>query len=252
VEQRTCWSPEAPERLGRLLTFQIPELLGAQRQPVQRVGILGTTYQGIDGLWPLLLGAFALAAGRTVWLLRSGSAGTAPSPLAFGAYLALVGGQSALLYAVTCGQRSHLTMRYMLLALLVPVGIGACYLAAERSRRLLRAFVSVLAVWAVVSAAAHLALLAEYVSDPMPSEYRLLTDYLEARELRYGRAAYWDAYAVTFLSGERIRLGSADLVRVEEYLEQFERHRATAVDISSSRCEGPRVARWWVCAATRP
>jgi hypothetical protein len=291
VQRRFCWPDDLPQRLTALATFQLPELFGAAQQPVGRVGIIGSTLQGVDGLWPVLLVVFALAAGRTAWLVwskpssrvgadsrhldaptagaqpRDGRAGTpslAPAthekpegriraamagPLAFGAFLALVGAQSALVYGVTCGQRSHLTMRYMLLALLAPVGIGACYLAVEQSRRLAGVFAMVVGIWAAVSAAAHLALLEEYVTDPPPADYRLLTDYLEQERVRYARAPFWDAYAVTFLSGERVRVGSSDLVRVEEYVRQYERHRRTAVSISSSPCQGPRVARWWVCPA---
>jgi hypothetical protein len=250
VQQRFCLSPvDLPQRLQLLATFQLPELFGAQRQPVVRVGIIGSGFQGIDGLWGLLVAAFALAAGRTLWLARRALAPAAP-PLALGAYLVAVGLQSALVYGVTCGQRSHLTMRYMLLALLVPVGIGACYLAVERSMSLVRAFGAIVVLWAAVSAASHVALLAEYLTDPPPAEYRLLTDYLVREQVRHGRAPFWDAYAVTFLSGEHVRIASADLVRVEEYVRDYERHRATAVRLSATRCEGPQVARWWVCRAS--
>jgi hypothetical protein len=252
VQQRFCWNPDdMPARLKALATFQLPELFGAQRQPVVRVGIIGSTLQGIDGLWVFLVVAFALATGRTLWLSRMGVAHTMARPLAFGTYLVAIGAQSALVYGVTCGQRSHLTMRYMLLALLVPVGIGACYLAVERSKRLVWGFGAVVGAWAVVSTASHVALLAEYLTDPPPAEYRLLSDYLVREQVQHGRAAFWDAYAVTFLSGERVRIGSADLVRIEEYVREFERHRATAVNLSTTRCEGPQVARWWVCAPPR-
>jgi len=250
VQQRFCWNPDdLPSRLTTLAGFQLPELFGAQSQPVVRVGIIGSTFQGVDGLWPLLVATFTLVLARLSWLARSHITGVAGGSLAFGVYLLLIGSQSVIVYGVTCGQRSHLTMRYMLLGLLAPAGIAACYLALERSRNLIRAFVAVVASWAVISAAAHFALLSEYVTDPPIAEYRLLTEYLDGHQVRHGRAAFWDAYAVTFLSNERVRLGSSDLVRVEEYVRQYEWHKESAVVVSLSRCEGPQVARWWVCPA---
>jgi hypothetical protein len=253
VQQRVCWNPqELPQRLAALAGFQLPELFGAQRQPLLRVGIVSSTYQGVDGLWALLVAALALAAGRSVWLTRRGPPRVMAGALGFGVYLFLTGAQSVAVYGLTCGQRSHLTMRYMLLGLLTPVGIAACYFAVERSPYLLRGFVSVVALCTIVAAASHFALLLEYSSDPPPSDYRLLTDYLERQGVRYGRAAFWDAYAVTFLSNERVMLGSTDLVRVDEYVRQFEQNRATAISVSSSRCDGPQVARWWVCPVGDP
>jgi hypothetical protein len=250
VQQRFCWDPAGiPTRLSALARLHLPELFGARKQPVVRVGIIGSTYQGVDGLWVPLVATFALALGRTSWLARSYVTAALSGSLAFGVYLLLIGAQSIIVYGVTCGQRSHLTMRYMLLGLLAPVGIAACYLAVERSTRLIRAFTTVVGVWAIISAASHLALLNEYVSEPSPAEYRLLTQYLEGQDVRYGRAAFWDAYAVTFLSNERVRLGSSDLVRVEEYVRDYEQHRTSAVVVSVERCEGTQVARWWVCPA---
>jgi len=218
-----------------------------------RVGIIGGGLQGIDGLWPLRVAAWGLAALRTGWLARSRIRTAMAGPLGFGVYLALVGAQSILVYGTTCGQRSHLTMRYMLLGLLLPVGIGACYLAMESWTWPKRAFLAVVGVWAIISAASHFALLTEYVTGPPQAEYRLLTSYLEREQVHYGRAPFWDAYAVTFLSNERVRIASSDLVRVEEYGREYERHRGTAVSISTERCQdGPRVARWWVCPAVTP
>jgi hypothetical protein len=247
VQQRVCWPDDPAARLRALATFQLPELFGAQQQPLLRVGIVSESLQGVNGLWPLLVLACVLAVARTLWLNREHLRASLAGPLGFGTYLALVGAQSIIVYGATCGQRSHLTMRYMLLGLLLPVGVGACYLACESSRRLAQAFVAAVGLWAVVSAASHVALLAEYVTDPPLAEHRLLINYLERQGLRYGTAPFWEAYAVAFLSNERVRLASPDLVRIEEYGHLYERHRDTGVLVSNARCEGPRVARWWVC-----
>jgi hypothetical protein len=252
VRQRACWPDDIQARLTALGSAQLPEMFGARHQPLQRVGIVATSLQGVDGLWPLLAITGVLAAGRAAWLARSRVREYLAGPLAFPVFLILVGAQSISVYGITCGQRSHLTMRYMLLGLLLAVGLGAAYAVLEPRRWAARAALAVVAAWAVVSAASHFALLVEYVTAPPVAEYRILTNYLEHEQIRYARAAFWDAYTVTFLSNERVRVGSADLVRVEEYVRDFEQHQATAVKLSSSACPGTHVARWWVCPATAP
>lgn len=250
VGRRFCWNEDQVfDRLAVLFTDQLPELFGARRQPVSRVGIIGDASQGMDGLWPVMAAGLALALVRAGWSWRRRAApsiGAAP----FCAYLALVGAQSAIFYAVTCGQRSHLTMRYMLLALFVPVGVSAFFLAVEQSRALVLAYSGLIVCWAGVSAVAHVSLLKEYLLQPPPAHHRVLTQYLEAHGVRHGLAAFWDAYAVTFLSGERVRVGSSDLIRIDEYRRQFYAHPDGAAIISFRPCAGAKVARWWVCPAT--
>jgi hypothetical protein len=252
VRQRVCWPDDLPARLSALGRSQLPEMFGARQQPLQRVGIVASGLQGVDGLWPLLVITAGLVSVRAAWLARTRVKALLAGPLGFPLFLALVGAQSILIYGMTCGQRSHLTMRYMLLGLLLPTGLAAAYAVVESRRWPARVCLAVVGCWAIVSAASHFALLLEYITTPPPADYRLLTNYLEREQVEFGRAPFWDAYTVTFLSNERVRLGSVDLVRVEEYVHDFEQHRATAVTVSSSPCAGPAVARWWICKPETP
>jgi hypothetical protein len=169
------------------------------------------------------------------------------TPPWFSVFLVLVGLQSMVVYAATCGQRSHLTMRYMLLALLTPIGLSAWYWAREPRRWLARAFGGVVVVWALSSAVAHAQLVHEYVTAPPANDYRTLTSYLEAQGVTRGSAGFWDAYAVAFLSGERVRLASVDIVRITEYQVALDLPRSVAPHVSAAKCDGVRVARWWIC-----
>ena len=51
-------------------------------------------------------------------------------------------------------------------------------------------------------------------------------------------ADYWIAYSLTFLSNERVIIGTADVVRIPGYNRAVEAHRPEAVRISRTPC-GP-------------
>ena len=250
IAGRFCWNEgQVFDRLRALITAQLPEMFGARRQPVVRIGIIAEAWQGVDGAWPVLAAIAAGVALRILWLVARGAPRHA---LPVCTYLGLVGLQAVLMYAVMCGQRSHLTMRYMLLGLLAPVALWACHLAVERSSAWKAATLVTVALWAAVSGLAHAGLWREYLTSPPPADYRTLTDHLLQRGVRNAQAPFWDAYHVTFLSGERVRVASSDLVRIKEYGWQFELNRRESVTLRTRPCggqAGTRVARWWVCPA---
>jgi hypothetical protein len=251
IAGRFCWNEgQVLDRVRALISVQLPEMFAARRQPVVRIGIIANAWQGVDGAWPALVMIAAAVFARTVWL---GALGASRQAFPLCSYLGLVGLQSIVMYAVMCGQRSHLTMRYMLLGLLLPVALFAVHLAVER--RTLWRGVTLLTVvlWAGISGVAHVALWREYLLTPPPADYRALTDHLVNQGIRHARAPFWDAYHVTFLSGERVRVASSDLVRIREYGWQFELNRQSSVLLLTRPCDGSRsgtrVARWWVCPA---
>lgn len=259
VRDRFCWNPgEVDDRLRLLATNWLPEMFGGRRQSINSVGVMSAGSQGLNGAWLTLSVAILFAAARlgtargaTQVAMPSGaserSAESTTSPAMFCSYLVLTGLQSAIMYAVMCGQRSHLTMRYMLLALLVPIGISAWYLVREQRSSMRFAYAGVVLAWAGVSLVDHASLLREYRVSPPPNDYRTLTTYLERAGIERGSAGFWDAYAVTFLSGERVRLASVDLVRIEEYQVALDAPGASSPRITLSPCDGERVAHWWVC-----
>ena len=185
---------------------------------------------------------------RTGVLLARGSARDREAGW-FCGYLMMIGVQAMTMYAVMCGQRSHLTMRYMLLGLLLPVGLWGLHLAVENGRVAKMASVSVVLAWATISAAAHGRLIREYVETPPTADHRLLANHLVSHGIRHARANFWDAYHVTFLTAERVRVASSNIVRIREYVDLFELHQSQAVLISTSPCNGSHIARWWVCSA---
>jgi hypothetical protein len=249
VRDRFCWNEgEVDDRLALLATDWLPQMFGARAEPIVKVGVISTRRQGIAGLWVLLASATMFAAGRLVqvrWRRRRSPGVDRVGDWRFGEYLVVTGVVSAVTYAVMCGQRSHLTMRYMLLALLVPVGISALYLVSEPRRALRIGYGAVLGFWAGVSVTAHAALLHEYVTATPPDHYRALVTHLERAGVTSGSAGFWDAYAVTFLSQGLVRLASFDLVRIDEY--QAGADAPGAVRVATGPCEGEQVARWWVC-----
>jgi hypothetical protein len=250
VARRFCWNEgQVLDRLRALATAQVPEMFGAQRQRVMSIGIVsGRTSQGADWLWPVLLIATLFLLVRTGVLLARGLSREREAGW-FCGYLMMIGVQAMTMYAVMCGQRSHLTMRYMLLGLLLPVGLWGLHLAVEHRRLAKLASVGVVLAWAALSAAAHGRLVREYVATPPTADHRLLADYLVRHGIHYARANFWDAYHVTFLTAERVRVASSNIVRIREYGELFELHESQAVLISTAPCNGSRVARWWVCPA---
>ena len=123
-----------------------------------------------------------------------------------------------MVWAVSrCGPLNPITLRYGLLAVLLPVAIVALHLALERSvawRRLMMLFVL---CWTAISFRAHGDLLAHYLFHSQPDDYRRLSDELVARGIRYVQADYWTAYTIDFLTDERVIATATDYVRVLEY-----------------------------------
>ena len=135
---------------------------------------------------------------------------------AFCAYLLIVGGLSAALWVLArCGTVSPL--RYDLLAILGAVGLTAWFLSVERRPAVRGLAIAVVLAWAGISALAHGRVWDEYFPHPRVSpKFRILAG-LEAAGVRYAKADYWNAYYLTFLSGERVIVGSDGLVRIAEY-----------------------------------
>jgi hypothetical protein len=167
----------------------------------------------------------------------------------FGIYLAWVGLFTACAYPLSCNVALHAPplLRYLLLALLLPVGLFVAFMQRERSRALRAAVAAVFVLWGAVNLWDNLRLIREAVHDPPGSEHRVLVDYLLQQRIRYARAIYWDAYMVDFLSGERIVTASVDVIRIPEYQKLVDEHAGAAVNLERLPCSGSRrVASWCV------
>jgi hypothetical protein len=197
----------------------------------------------------MVAAALALMLGR-IALNRRGprdSAG-APEP-GFAAYLAWIGLFTAAAYPLSCNvvYGAPPILRYLLLAILLPVGVSAMFFQRERSARLRTAVATVFIVWAGVNLFDHVRLIRATVADPPLNEHRFLADYLVEQHIRYARAMYWDAYVVDFLSRERVIVTAWDVMRIQDYQRQVDEHGAEAWVLERVPCEsGTRIASWCV------
>jgi hypothetical protein len=166
----------------------------------------------------------------------------------FGAYLALIGACALVVPSLSCGRfETGPILRYVNLALLLPIGGFAVFMAIERSARLRSLGVVVFTVWATVNLADNLRLNYTAYFHPEPSPYRELTDFLVNNQIRYARADYWDAYVVDFLSRERVIVASFGPFRIPEYERLVDENTDTAVHIVRMPCDGWRyVAAWCI------
>jgi hypothetical protein len=104
--------------------------------------------------------------------------------------------------------------------------------------------------WAAISAADTIRLYLRHAGG-RPSELRVLSDALVARGVRAAYAPYWTAYTVTFMTGERVRVASTDVVRIEEY-QSAALSDPQVVQIRDQPCEGgEQVARFYLCRERR-
>jgi hypothetical protein len=237
------WLP----RVRSLLTHAFPALLGGAPIPLQQIRMNTPLVTGYTPLgW--LVGATLLVMAARVAVVRPREPVAGPDA-GVGAYLAWVGFFTACVYPLSC----HVVpgappiLRYLLLALLLPVGLGAVFFRREPSARLRAAIAGIFVVWAAVNLFEQARLIRSTVASPPANEHRILTDYLVAHQIRYARATYWDAYVVDFLSRERVIVASFDIFRIEEYQREVDAHAADAVLLERLPCEGgDRVASWCV------
>jgi len=175
--------------------------------------------------------------------------GSLHSDSKFGLYLACVGAFTACAYPLSCntGPGGLPLFRYLLLALLLPIGIAADFFQRERSALLRRVVASVIVLWAAANLFDNVRVVRAAVADPPGSEHRVLVDHLLDQRIRYARAIYWDAYMVDFLSRERVVAASVDVIRIPDYQKEVDEHAAAAVMLQRLPCEGrERVASWCI------
>jgi hypothetical protein len=231
--QRTCMEPAT---FGRGLVNLIRDwtgLFGTSVVTVDAFGIDTGAVQGVTGLGWLLGGAVIVMAVSVaarveltaVWWRRH----------RFFVYLVAIGAASSVMYVVArCGTRSP--MRYDLLSILGAIGLTAWFLAVEPRRWLRMAAVAVVVACAAAAAVPHGHMWTEQAMGRPIGAKVLLLRHLDARGIRYAMADYWIAYSLTFLSNERVIVGTADVVRIPAYNREVAAHRAEAVRISRSAC----------------
>lgn len=241
LASRICWDPRTvPSGVWRLFTEHWPVLFGSRALPLGDFGIESAGHQGMPGGWMLLAAAALLAAAGIAW--RVGATRRWRREYDFCVYLVLVAGLSVSGYVLArCGEVDFVVMRYELLSILGAVGIGAWFLLAEPSRVARRVWMALACGCIAIAGVAHGRLLGEYLTHPPVGGKQLIVRHLDAQGTRYALSDYWLAYSITFLTRERIVVASADFVRIREYQHVFDEHRAEAIRISRTPCDGGRL-----------
>jgi hypothetical protein len=236
-----------PADLWAMASRFLPDLFGARQEVFAPLAAVNN-WQAQGWNWWVLVVVLAAALVPAVHRLARQRTLLSEDRVRFPLYLVLVAAQSAIVCAVARGGgMSPMYQRYILLALFGPVGLVAFIAVVERRGLVRRLAVGAAAAWAIVAVIDSTRFLSVCVTHP-PSAPRLeLARALTARGVKYAEANYWTAYPVSFLSGERVRVASSDVSRVEEYRRLFSGHRDEAVIIERSRCDGcTPVAGAWI------
>ncbi len=203
---------DMPGRAWAFVTERLPELLGGKPTP-SPVGPWGHRWIA----WLLGVGA-AIACARLVSLAltsRHDDLARRRDP-SLALYLIGIGVVAAGAYIATRPVDS-VVHRYFLLAVFVPIGLTALWLTLETRRHWRYVALACVAAWAVSSGVDNWRFLAPWLSGRQPNPPRQIADALESRGVRIAEATYWRAYKITFLTRERVKLASSDVVRIAEY-----------------------------------
>lgn len=236
-------------RIWTMATEHFPGMFGA------RLLVTPTATQGRDWLfWPFMSGLIAAGSGSVIALARRRRVSPrdhrvmphAPATH-FPLFLAGVGLLAVAGYVVTRPADFFLD-RYMLLSLYLPVGLLAFMFATVTSRWLRVGVTAVVVVVALSSAVDHVRLAQRYWGNREPNDLRVLVDGLVSRGVRVAVASYWRAYKITYMSGERIKVASSDVVRITEYQRLADAEGDRVVVIGDTPCAGGTpIGVWQIC-----
>ena len=240
------------EQAARFACVAPSTMVGGVRTFVTEVVPLMTGLESHRPLGVVLGCALILGAIRVLWLLVT-MPETRPvvSQLAPCVYIALTGLFSAMGYvALRCGVVNVETLRYSLITPLFFVGAGATFFLVESSRTGRRLATLALCAWSVVPVTQFGSLVGGHLREPPTSALAELASHLESRGITNPTGDYWDAYAVTFLSNERVHVASDGVVRIMQYEWEFDR-QVDRLRISRAPCTaGGHEAvpgRYWLC-----
>jgi hypothetical protein len=233
-------------RIRELITWGIPEMMGAHAYPMRHYSIPSSLDYG-SVVAAVALGAAVLLA--LVRVVRHRGERPPPEWPRFAWYLTALVVVNILIYGLNSGILIGLPppLRYAIFAPLAFVALFATFFIVERSRTWVVVVSAAISVWAAGNVVDNGRLLAEFVRTPPPSPHREMADYLTARGIHYAKARYWDAYVITFFSQERVIVASTETIRISAYQAGFDQHVKEAVSLPRVPCEGgPQVAAWCV------
>lgn len=239
IADRVAIEPRAyPERARVMLRSYLPGLLGAAASDVTAI----PTGHGWL-FWPLGAGLLVILVRALALTWR----GFDPQRAAPAWYLAGVGALAVGVYVAT-RPADGLVIRYLLLAVCLPVGIVASHVALETKRAWLSVSIVLAVICAASSAVDHARLLEHFARGQEPNETRDLANALEARGVHIAESGYWRAYKISFLTRERVKVASTDVVRIDEYQRLARDAGSRLVAINDAPCPGgEHVSLWYLC-----
>jgi hypothetical protein len=245
---QTCFGArELVARMKSDVMTALPVLFGGLPAPLSSFRMDTAFVAGHRFIGWIIGAALVLMTARL--LSRQTRATTGGADAGFGAYLGWVGVFAAGAYPLSCnvGDIDAPILRYLLLALLLPVGCFAAFMHQETSHAWRSAMTAAFVLWAGVNLVDNVRLIHAVAAEPPLNEHRALADYLVSHQIRYARAVYWDAYIVDFMTRERVIVESVDVVRIPEYRKRVDEHAAAAVNLARAPCAGAeRIASWCV------
>jgi hypothetical protein len=234
-------------RFSSLPTTALPTLFGGRQMPLGAFRMTTGLAAGYEAVGWMVGVALAIAIVRII--VTRGEDRPPDDEAAFGVYLGWVGAIAACAYPLSCNvdPAGPPILRYLLLALLFPIGCFAMFVHREHRAMLRHAVTAAFVLWAAANFLDNVRLVRESVRETPLNEHRVLADYLVSHQIRYARAIYWDAYVVDFLSRERVTTASIDIVRIPEYQKAVDDHADAAVTLVRLPCSAPeRIASWCV------
>lgn len=226
-------------------------MFGLIPHAVDTYGIPGAMLEGSVLAGALFATAMVTAATR---LLLSSRVEGDDRDSRFFVFLACIGAFTVLAYGLNKGvlAGSVAVIRYLLFALLLPVALIGAFLLHEQKRQWRRAVCALVTAWAILNVRDNYRLWQQYAVSPPDNNKQVLSDYLVSHHIRYGRADYWDAYAVTFLAREQVILSSTSKVRISAYQSAVDAHADEAVSVIRQPCaRGVPVSSWCVVPASQ-
>ena len=240
---RVCFEPAAwPMRADLLLTDHLPRLIGGVPASLRDYGILSGVFSGVSGLgsWVGTLTLIGLASGMWHWFAvrrRPASAAAAGEMAHIGGYLVLVGLISTVVYGfATCSDVKVETLRYNLLGVLIPVGALVMALQTWTLTTVRAGLGAAVALWCALNTEDIIALTREYRTHPPFDQRQAEADDLERRGIPISWSRFRNAYHVTFLAQERVRVSANDFARIRSYFD--EARQAEAPTLAEQPCAG--------------
>jgi hypothetical protein len=141
----------------------------------------------------------------------------------------------------------HFLIRYLLLSLLLPVGLGCLLIQTRRVRMAAVALI----IWVGANFSQSATLWAHLLRHPPPDPYADVAQTLREMDIRVALARYSDAYYLTFLLEEEIIVTTPVAARIPEYVELWKRSagegRAHILRGDFTCPQGVRVHEWIIC-----